>query len=142
MIEEYAEALAARDEQRVLGVFAPTAVENGRRGSDIGANYRRTFRQYAAIDYRVPDMQVTRRGPRVTIRGPFEVRSVDTAGQQILRTGTAEWQIERQGDRSQIVAFTYHYDRPAVVQAQPAPTHRRARPHRRPPPEEDEDLSE
>jgi general secretion pathway protein A len=111
VIEQFRAAYEARDAERLLGLFAPDAAENGRRGLDaIGAQYRDRLGALEQVRYSVPSMAVEARGLRADARTPFVITYTQRGGATGEVRGQAEWEIERRDGRARIIQLNYRLD--------------------------------
>src|SRR5581483_10309831 len=110
-IEEYKAAYQARDIDRLLGLFAADATENGIRGLDaIGALYRTTLPALNDVRYMLPSFSVEPRRVGADVRAPFIITYTKGSGGTGTIRGQAEWEIERRHGRALIVALNYRLD--------------------------------
>jgi hypothetical protein len=111
LIDDFRAAYEARDVERLLGLFAADASENGRRGLEaIGAAYRTSLPSFTEVRYSMPRFSVEPRGPRADVRAPFVISYRKTGGASGEVRGQAEWQVERRHGQPRIVALNYRLD--------------------------------
>jgi hypothetical protein len=111
VVDEFRAAYEARDVDRLLGLFAPDASENGRTGLDtIGAAYRSTLGGLEDIQYTLRSLAVDARGSRTAVRAPFLIAYRRPGGQRSEIRGTAEWTLERRDGEPRIVELNYRLE--------------------------------
>jgi general secretion pathway protein A len=111
VVDEFRNAYEARDVDRLLGLFAADAAENGRQGLDsIATAYRGSLQLLDHVRYMLPSLAVEPRGAHATVRGPFIITYHRRDGGEGEIRGQAEWQLERRDGRPRIVQLNYRLD--------------------------------
>jgi general secretion pathway protein A len=111
VVDAFRAAYEARDVDRLLGLFAPDASENGVRGLDaIASLYRAELPAMSDVRYSLPRFSIEPHGDRADVRGPFVIayRKDDGAAGEIR--GQAEWELARRDGAVRIVALNYRLD--------------------------------
>jgi hypothetical protein len=110
LVQAFRLAYEDRDVERLVGLFAPDATENGRSGLDaIAQAYRDAFAHIDDVQYALRDPDVSIRDGRAVVRGPFTISySQPPAGSGEMH-GTAAWQIVRRDGAARIVALDYEF---------------------------------
>jgi general secretion pathway protein A len=111
VVDAFRAAYEARDVDRLVGLFAPDASENGVRGVEaIASVYRHKLPTMTDVRYSLPRFSIEPRGDRADVRGPFVIayRTDDGAAGEIR--GQAEWELARRDGAVRIVALNYRLD--------------------------------
>ena len=111
LIDEFRAAYELRDVDRLVGLFAPDAAENGRRGLDlIAAAYRSTLGGIEDIHYTLRSLAVDTHGLQTDVKAPFVINYRQPGGPRSEIRGEAEWKLERRDGRPRIVELNYRLE--------------------------------
>ncbi len=110
LIEQFRTAYEARDVDRLLGLFAADATENGRHGLDVIANaYRVALGGLEDVRYTLPSVAVAA-GTHADVRAPFVISYRQPSGDRGEIRGDAEWALERRNGQARIVSLSYRLE--------------------------------
>jgi hypothetical protein len=111
LMDHFRVAYETRDSARLLGLFAPNAIENGRRGlGAIGGQWRDRLGALEQVHYTMGGLEVEPRGVRAAVRTPFAISYRGRSGVAGEVRGLAEWELERRDGVPRIVLLNYRLE--------------------------------
>lgn len=108
-VTRYANAFASRNLGAFLGLFDPSATENGKPVSELIHNYQSNFRKSKRIEYGITVQGWRLQGSLLDINGVFRLKAEFKDDTAVSSSGSIKLALKRYGDDFRVVHLDYKF---------------------------------